>query len=199
MAKRTVETKTDKTGQWYENEAELAKLPTLIPSKEFVRAVLEEAEAENRGGVKSTLRKRRPRPDVDATRGFSITDAAAKLLAIKGIPDHRQYSPAVSPGAMLGRNTVSPNVAPGSENGSDVIEDPNDGDYGKRTTRRRTTTPRKQTASRSNAALSKKRKAVASTTPVKRTRLGMDGPADESEDDAGVKDDLAWGNLTRKD
>ena len=112
MVKRTAETKADKTGQWYANEAELAKLPTLIPSKEFVRAVLEQAGAENHGGVKSTPRKRRPRPEVSATRGFSISDAAAKLLAIKGIPDQREYSQAGSLDAMPGRSTVTANVAP---------------------------------------------------------------------------------------
>lgn len=114
MAKRTAETKADKIGQWYDNEAELAKLPTSIPSREFVRAVLEEAGAENPGGVRSTPRKRRPRPEVDATRGFSISDAAAKLLAIKGLPDHREYTQAGSPGAMPGKNSVLPNVAPSS-------------------------------------------------------------------------------------
>lgn len=109
--KRVAETNVDKTGQWYDNEAELAKLPTSIPSKEFVRAALEEAER-GRGGAKATPRKRRPKPEVDATRGFSISDAAAKLLALKGVPDRRKNTKAASTGAMPGGNATFPSVAP---------------------------------------------------------------------------------------
>lgn len=102
------ETSVNHTGQWYDNEIELEKLPTLIPSKEFVRAALEEAER-GRGGAKTTPRKRRPKPEIDATRGFSIPDAAAKLLALNGLPDHRDDSHS---DPMPSRHTAFPSVAP---------------------------------------------------------------------------------------
>lgn len=111
MAKRTAETKADNIEQWFKNEAQLAKLPTLIPSKEFVRAALEDAERDDEG-AKSTRRKRRPRPDVDATRGFSISDEAVELFGTKGVIDNRRNPRAGPSGVMPGRNTVIPNVTP---------------------------------------------------------------------------------------
>lgn len=87
-------------------------------------------------------------------------------------------------------------AVPGSENGSDHFEDPNDGDYGKRTTRRKTTIPRKNSASRSNPGSKKKRKSAIPLAPLKRSRLSVDGPASNSEDDAeGSSDDPAMVNL----
>lgn len=111
MAKRVAETNNNKTGQWYGNEAELENLPTLIPSKEFVRAALEEAERD-REGAKNTPRKRRPKPEIDATRGFSVSDAAAKLLILKGAADNRNDSQAASSGAMLDGITTFPSATP---------------------------------------------------------------------------------------
>lgn len=71
------------------------------------------------------------------------------------------------------------------------MEDPNDGDYGKRTTRRKNTTPRKCPTSRSNTGLKKKRKAAVSVTPVKRTRLSMNGLVNHAEDDVEGSDEPA--------
>lgn len=88
VLKQAAKPNASKAGHWYENDAEIAKLPASIPSEEFVRAVLEEAER-GRGGTKATPRRRRPKPEVDATKGFGISTEAAKLLAAKGVPDRR--------------------------------------------------------------------------------------------------------------
>lgn len=112
MAKRVAETDFEKTGQWYDDETELAKLPTLIPSKEFVEAALEEAERD-REEAKGTPRKRRPRPEVNPIRGFSISEAASKLLALKGLPERQEDdSDAISSGAIPGGDAVISGVAP---------------------------------------------------------------------------------------
>ena len=103
------ETNSDRTGQWYEDGAELANLPATIPTLEFVRKALEEAGS---GGAKANPRKRRPKPEVNATTGFSISDAAAELLAFKGVPDHRRNSRVTSSGAIPGGITTFPDVAP---------------------------------------------------------------------------------------
>ena len=109
--KQVAETSINKTGQWYDDEKELAKLPAFIPSKEFVRAALEEAERD-RAGVKATPRKRRPKPEIDATTGFSISDAAAKLLALKGVPCRKDNQQTASSGVIPGGNTAFPSIAP---------------------------------------------------------------------------------------
>lgn len=111
MMKRVTEAKADKTGLWYDDKAELAKLPASIPNSEFVQAALEEAERERRG-AKATPRKRRPKPEVDATTGFSISGAAAKLLALNGVPDHRDSPKSESRGAIPGGKAPFASVAP---------------------------------------------------------------------------------------
>jgi hypothetical protein len=80
-------------------------------------------------------------------------------------------------------------MTPESENGSDRVEDPTDGDYGKRKTRRQTTTPRKKQASRTTPASKPRRKTAGSFVPNKRRRLSVDGPTNNSENDAEGSDD----------
>ena len=111
MMKRVADAKADKTGRWYNNEAELAKLPASIPNSQFVQAALEEAESERRG-AKATPRKRCPKPEVDAATGFGISGAAAKLLALGGVPDRRDSPKSVSRVALSGRKAPFANIAP---------------------------------------------------------------------------------------
>ena len=96
-------------GQWY-HEAELATLPTSLPNREFVRAALKEAK-QNRTEAKYSPRKRRPKPEADVTSGFSLSDAAVKLLALKGIPDHREDLEVNPSDAASGRQNAPPSIA----------------------------------------------------------------------------------------
>ena len=86
-------------------------------------------------------------------------------------------------------------MIPESGNDSDHVEDPTDGDYGKRKTRRKTTTPRKNpaksTASSSKSGTKKKRKSATPLAPYKRTRLSVDDLTHNSNDDAEGSDDPA--------
>ncbi len=113
------EARVDKTRQWYDDEIEMARLPSSIPSKEFVRAALEEAEKE-RAGAKATPSNRRPKPEIDASLGFTISNAAAKLLALKGVPDRRHQQKAASSYAMPSGKAASTSIppAPGGLSGS---------------------------------------------------------------------------------
>jgi hypothetical protein len=82
-------------------------------------------------------------------------------------------------------------MTPESENDSDRVEDPADGDYGKRKTRRKTTTPRKKQASHTTPGSKTRRKTAGSFVPNKRRRLSVDDLTNNSENDAEGSDDPA--------
>lgn len=90
-------------------------------------------------------------------------------------------------------------MIPESGNDSDHIEDPTDGDYGKRKTRPKTTTPRKNPASCSKTDTKKKRKSATPPAPHKRTRLSVDDLTHNSNDDAEGSDDQVTEDRTRND
>lgn len=103
-----VEEKVDLTRQRYDDQAKLENLPTSIPNEEFVQAALREAE-----DIRAEGKRRRRKAGMDPNTGFSISDAAVKLLTMKGIPDRRRGPRAISSSstttsdAITGFNTVT--------------------------------------------------------------------------------------------
>ncbi len=73
---------------------------------------------------------------------------------------------------------------PPSEASTDRADDPNDADYGRRSTRRKIPTPRKMATPRKETTPNKKRKSDGASAIGKRARLDVDGAGDESEDDS---------------
>lgn len=82
---------------------------------------------------------------------------------------------------------------PDGGSSSDRGDDPKDGDFSSRTTRRKNPTPRKRKTINEMASNGNKRKAGSSSASTKRSRPSLDGTFESSEVDPVGDDDLeAW-------
>ena len=75
---------------------------------------------------------------------------------------------------------------PTSEASTDLSDDLNDVDYGRRSTRRKVPTPRKMPTPHKNTMPNRKRQSDGPGAATKRARIDVDGPGDESENDTEI-------------